>query len=120
MHCVDWFPTIAELAGYRPEAGLKWDGVSQWAAMTGKVGEGPARAIYIAMKGQRSLRAGGWKLIARNKGKTELYHIAADPYETKDLAAAEPAKLGELRAILEAEHAKDDPELPKDLAGLPH
>ncbi|MEZ6057793.1 MAG: arylsulfatase [Planctomycetaceae bacterium] len=119
MHCVDWFPTIAELTGYAATTDLNWDGISQWKALsTGTVNETP-RTIYIAKSGERSVRRGGWKLIVNNKGKQELFHIADDPYEKRDLADSEPDKLAELLKLLEAEHAKDVPGIPADLKGFP-
>lgn len=121
MHAVDWLPTLATLVGYHPEKDLQWDGVSQWAAFMGAPADaGADRAIYIAKTNERSLRLGDWKLIQHPKGALELYNIAADPYETTDLASKEAEKVAELRAQLEAEHAKDDPVLPADLKGLPH
>ena len=121
MHCVDWFPTIATLVGYTPETDLNWDGVSQWATLTGRSTTPPDRTIYIAKAGTRSLRKGDWKLIVGGKDgtKQELFNLADDPYETTNLAASEPAKVKELRTLLDAEHAKDRPTLPPDLKGLP-
>jgi hypothetical protein len=55
-----------------------------------------------------------------NKGKPQLFDIAADPYEKNDLAAKEPKRLDELRALLAAEAAKDHKVMPADLKGLPH
>jgi arylsulfatase A-like enzyme len=50
---------------------------------------------------------GQWKLIEPNparvpKGKEELYDLAADPNETKNLATAQPKRVAELRAKLNA------------------
>ncbi|MGV3661722.1 MAG: arylsulfatase B [Prosthecobacter sp.] len=121
MHAVDWFPTIAAVVGYKPDTDLQWDGISQWAGLSGApVNLTADRMIYIAKKGERSLRLGDWKLIQHAKGAAELYNIAADPYEKRDLAASEAAKLEELRKRLEMEHARDNPTLPADLEGLPH
>jgi arylsulfatase A-like enzyme len=119
MHCVDWFPTIAEIVGYRPASDLRWDGVSQWAALQGRAEPDAKRLIYIASNGGQSVRQGGWKLIVRKQSKPELYNIAADPYETTDLATAEPSRVEELQALLQAERAKDQKDLPADLVGLP-
>lgn len=119
MHCVDWLPTIAELVGYTPAEDLNWDGVSQWAALTGATASPAPRSIYIAKSNERSLRDGDWKLIVRNQGTPELFNIAADPYEKNDLADVEPERVAKLQKLLKAEHAKDDPTLPADLKGLP-
>jgi arylsulfatase A-like enzyme len=70
--------------------------------------------------GARSLRLGDWKLIRPAKGKAELYNIAADPYEKKNLAVEEPARLKELQERLVAEHSLDNPVMPEDLKGFPH
>jgi arylsulfatase A-like enzyme len=43
---------------------------------------------------------GRWKLIVNN-GRPELYDVHADPGELTDLAAAQPAKVAELRALLD-------------------
>lgn len=120
MHCVDWFPTLAELTGYKPTDDLKWDGVSQWSALTGAAAKPTDRSIYIATPNARSLRHGDWKLISRNDGKHELFHIATDPYEKVDQAAQETGKRDELLKLLAAEQAKDVTVLPEDLKGLPH
>ena len=121
MHVVDWMPTLATLVGYEPKEDLKWDGVSQWLPLRGARIMPPPRSIFIAHRsGDASLRLGEWKLISRAKGKAELFNIAADAYETQNLAAENPAKVAELAALLAAEKAKDDPKLPADLEGLPH
>ena len=46
----------------------------------------------------RWIRAGDWKLIAFQDGKTppELYDVKADPFEEQNLARAEPDKVREL------------------------
>jgi arylsulfatase A-like enzyme len=44
-----------------------------------------------------------WKLIHYHEdGRDELYHLATDPGEQKDLAAAEPQRVKDLRAKLDA------------------
>jgi len=106
--------------GYRSETDLKWDGINQWPLLTGQSQQPEARSIYIAMQnGGRALRRGDWKLIAPPTGKSQLYNLAADPYEANDLADTQPAKLAELRELLAEQQAQDNPELPPDLVGLP-
>lgn len=116
LHVVDWFPTIAALAG--APADPAWDGLDRWDVLNGA--EAAPRTIYVAHKTQgQALIRGSWKLIAHPKGKTELYDLAADPYEKNDLAGAKPEAVDELSKLLAAERAKDDPKLPDDLRGLP-
>jgi arylsulfatase I/J len=119
MHVADWFPTIAGLAGCGPKADLKWDGIDQWPALTGAPPAGADSAIYIAMQGGQALLQGDWKLIVRNKSKPELYNLADDPYETKDVAVARAAEVRRLEKLLREHRDRDDPMLPRDLEGLP-
>ncbi len=119
MHVVDWFPTIASLVGFESKADLKWDGVNQWAALTGTRDNVAPRTIYIAMNGGQALRHGDWKLIEREESKSQLFNIAADPFEKSNLADAEPEKLAMLRKLLAEQQSKDEPKLPEDLVGLP-
>ena len=118
MHAVDWLPTVAALAGYQPSGDLKWDGINQWPALTGAAVDPAPRTIYIAMKKGHALRHGDWKLVAPGQGAPQLFNIAEDPCEKTNRAAGEPAKLAELQALLAAQQAKDNPNLPPDLAGI--
>ena len=48
-----------------------------------------------------AVRAGDWKLLEYfEDGRTELYNLAADPGEERDLASFEPARAAELRTRL--------------------
>ena len=102
MHAVDWFPTLAAPRRLQTETRSE---VGRRQPMAGAHrrhrGSPEPRTIYIAMQnGGRALRHGDWKLIAPAAGKPELYNLAADPYETNDLAETQPAKLAELRSCL--------------------
>jgi arylsulfatase A-like enzyme len=65
-----------------------------------------------------------WKLIVLDKTKKreeslQLYDLLADPYETTDLAAKEPALVAEYLAIAEADAALDLADMPADLRDAP-
>lgn len=60
---------------------------------------GPVLQPYLRLI--RSLRVGSHKLIWGSDGRHELYDVQADPAETQDLAAAEPALVRELERKLE-------------------
>lgn len=120
MHAVDWFPTIAQLVGYETKTALKWDGLSMWPLRSSPKGPGIIRTIYIATHGSHSLRHDNWKLIESKKDEVQLFNIAEDPFEKNDQAKARPEIVTELRALLAAERAKDEPNMPADLKGLPH
>ncbi|NEL27474.1 MAG: arylsulfatase, partial [Xanthomonas perforans] len=67
---------------------------------------------------RRALRKGDWKAVYLPAGtnrytrkgvstsRWQLFNVARDPGETRDLAAAEPARLAELVAAYDA-YAKD-------------
>lgn len=119
MHVADWMPTIADLVSYNSHVDLQWDGVNQWPALTGTATDSEPRTIYIAMKGGHSIRYGDWKLIVPRKGKAQLFNIGNDPYEKSDMADSMPDIVTDLRSRLAAHQAKDQPDLPQDLNGLP-
>ena len=54
-------------------------------------------AIYWEHEGNRAVRVGDWKLVAKGaKGAWELYNLAEDRTELHNLAAAQPARAKEL------------------------
>jgi arylsulfatase len=54
-------------------------------------------AIYWEHEGNRAIRRGDWKAVAKGPGgKWELYDLSTDRVESTDLAAREPATLREL------------------------
>jgi arylsulfatase len=69
--------------------------------------------LFWEHQGNRALRVGDWKLVARVKNGTkftpedenkwELYNLGTDPSETIDLAPKFPQRLKEMVAQWEAE-----------------
>jgi len=119
-HISDWMPTFCALAGFTSEKDLKWDGKNIWPQLTGAEPAKP-RTIYTAAPNfsALALRDGDWKLIVPNggakkntateAGEVELYDLATDPGETKNLASAMPERVAELRVKLtEASKADRD------------
>ena len=103
VHVVDVVPTVLELAGVaapREHAGRPvppFHGRSFAAALAG--GELPPRGtLWWCHEGHRAVREGDWKLVAAKGGPWELYDLARDRCETRDLAAAEPARVATLAA----------------------
>lgn len=108
VHIVDWMPTLCELVGYSSEQDLHWDGQNIWPLVCGGEDKPAPRTLYWKTPNASALRRGDWKLVARNKGKkTELYDLAADPYEKQDIAQQHPQLVNNLRQLL-AQHAEDD------------
>ncbi|KAF0178139.1 MAG: Sulfatase [Limisphaerales bacterium] len=126
MHAVDWMPTLCALAGAKPAGDLKWDGANIWPLLT-RAEQSPApRTIYSAGTGFRSaaVRHGDWKLIvnhaaAGKKGTKqppaeELFNLATDPGETKNLAAEKPEVLADMKRRLAEVSARDKDAVAKD------
>jgi len=118
MHAVDWYPTLLKLAGASPTQKLDLDGLDCWPTLT-RGAKSPHDAILLAgtTPGKMAIRMGDWKLLVnatetdaeespgedtRGAGKVELYNLAADVSESKNLAASQPGKVKQLRARLDA------------------
>jgi len=97
----DIYPTFAEIAGVKIPAGL--DGVSIQRALKGQR-QPEHEFLYWEFheRGfQQAVRMGQWKAVRLAKDKPlELYDLASDPYEQKDVAAAQPAVVAKIEAYL--------------------
>ena len=125
LHAADWMPTLTKLAGWKPAKAPKFDGLDVWPLLTGAVTNPEPRTIYIPMVGGAAVLDGEWKLIAhaaaakgKVRGRSELFHITADPYEENDVSAAEPERVKALEAKLTDLRRDDLTELPADLKGI--
>jgi arylsulfatase len=106
-HVMDFFPTIAEATGaVRPAeiAGVTLkplSGVSLVPLLRGLAW--PERGIPTAHEGARGYRLGQWKIVWGKRQAEpphwELYDLAHDVGEERDLAASQPAKTAELAAL---------------------
>ncbi len=103
----DIVPTFLELAGLPPAsptfAGRPVEPVrgTSWAAhLRGESKEvhRPDEATGWELFGHRAIRQGDWKIVALADGEWQLFNLAEDPGETRDLAAAQPARLKRLIA----------------------
>lgn len=108
LHAVDWYPTLLKLTGTTLPQKLPLDGLDIWPVLTAGA-KSPHDALIICgtERGQAAIRMGDWKLLvggggkpkgAKASGTQQLYHLAEDPGETRNLAADRPEKLKELRA----------------------
>ncbi|MFM7133675.1 MAG: arylsulfatase B, partial [Planctomycetota bacterium] len=104
MHAVDLYPTLASLAGASTAKCKPLDGVNVWPSIAEGRPSTRAEVIYNIEPFRGAVRQGDWKLIwsALIPSKVELYNLADDPYETKNLADANPAKVAAMQARLNA------------------
>jgi arylsulfatase A-like enzyme len=103
VHVVDWMPTLCGQAGYKPDQDLKWDGQDIWPVLTGAVAAKPRELYWVGSGGREvAVRQGDWKLIEYRKPKAavELFNLADDPNEQKNLASAQPERVEALKRLL--------------------
>ncbi|MCW5761017.1 MAG: sulfatase-like hydrolase/transferase, partial [Phenylobacterium sp.] len=102
---VDVMPTLAAAAGTTPPADRPIDGTNLLPYLTGRrPAAAPHDAIFWQDGGYLAVLKDGWKLqTSDNPRRDWLFHVAVDPTEQTNLAAANPAKVAELKAAL-AEH----------------
>jgi len=110
---VDYYPTFLDLAGIRPSAKQKLDGVSILPLLNdpgAELGRATlywhyplARPHFLGGRSGGAIRHGDWKLKESfNGGKLELYNLADDLGEENDLSRSMPEKVTELHAKLKA------------------
>ncbi len=105
---MDLFATVCEAAGAKPPEDI--DGVSLLADMLGKAQQPPKRDLaWVRREGGMmyagrdfyAFRRGDWKLLQNTAFQPyQLYNLANDPEEKRDLAKAEPKVYRELVAAL--------------------
>lgn len=122
MHAVDWFPTLVKLAGGSLDQPLPLDGRDVWPMLT-QGAKSPQEALLLVQSPTRAaVRMGDWKLLlnanetdseeaaparpkqaaANKQNEVELYNLAADVGETKNLATEQPERVATMRAKLES------------------
>jgi arylsulfatase A-like enzyme/dienelactone hydrolase len=114
LHAVDWYPTLLQLAGASLEQKQAPDGLDIWPVLA-RGAKSPHDAILLAgtTPARMALRMGDWKLLLHPNGpearadlgaapQVELYNLADDIGESRNLAAAEPERVKKMRTCLEA------------------
>jgi arylsulfatase A-like enzyme len=99
---LDIFATIAALTGAPTDSARPLDGVNLMPFVTGKNTSAPHEAVYLRKfdQGAFAVRRGDYKLVIPKSGTApQLYNLAADLGETKDLAADRPELLAELEQL---------------------
>lgn len=106
-HLVDIMATCVDVSGaeypqqFQGQPITPLEGQSLRPVFDGKVID--REAIYWEHEGNRAIRVGDWKLVAKGaSGPWELYNVAVDRTESNDLAKAEPTRVRLLSAMWQA------------------
>jgi arylsulfatase len=103
-HVVDVVPTLEAIAG-RESSDAREEpsssdshlrGASLLALLRGETSE--PRTLYWEHEGNRAISDGDWKLVSRWPSGWELYDLASDRFETRDLASSSPQRVNEMAA----------------------
>lgn len=110
----DFLPTAAELAGAKLPDGFKPDGFSLVSFLKG--GPAPKRECFYWELHEtapiQAVRFGDWKAVRNGpKAKLELFDLAQDPGEKKNLAAEKPDLVKKAESLMAASR-QDDPAWP--------
>lgn len=106
-HVIDLLATCLDAAGvayprtFQDRAITPLEGKSLLPIFQGKTRSGH-EAIFWEHEGNRAIRQGKWKLVARHQGEWELYDLDGDRTELTNLAAKQPDKVKELTNRYEA------------------
>ena len=101
---IDVFATALAAAAVPMPTDKTYDSVNIVPHLAGEVKTPPHERLLWRMHGKRSfaIREGNWKLIRTGETAPELYDLAADIAESKDLATGKPEVTARLAASLEA------------------
>jgi len=105
-HVIDLMATCVDAAGaeyprtFKDRPITPLEGKSLLPIFLGQTRPGHT-AIFWEHEGNRAVRQGKWKLVARHKGDWELYDLEADRTEMANQAAKQPEKVKELAALHE-------------------
>jgi arylsulfatase len=103
-HVIDLMPTVVELAGATYPASRHnrviqpAEGRSLAPALTGRPAP-VARTLFWEHEGNKAVRLGDWKAVAKGRTAWELYDLSSDRAEGHNLATAQPAKTQELATL---------------------
>ncbi|WP_170151039.1 arylsulfatase [Hephaestia caeni] len=102
-HLIDVMPTLVEISGatypktFHGHAIVPMQGRSFAPAFRGQALHRD-KPIFWEHEGNRAVRDGKWKLVARYSRPWQLFDMSRDRSETRDLAAANPARVREMAA----------------------
>ena len=102
---LDFLPTAVAVAGGELPTDRKFDGVNLIPYLTGENTGAPHETLFWRSGGpggNYAARMGDWKLVRLGKAAPELYDLASDVDESKNLASEKPDVLAKLQSAVEA------------------
>lgn len=120
----DWFPTLCDAAGLPRPDGL--DGESLWPVLTGTQSglkrSKPMVWVFPEYGGQVAVRIGDFKVVrqglkTKTPGNWEVYDLATDPWESKDLASEHREIVAQALDVLRRE-VSENPVFPVPIPGV--
>jgi arylsulfatase A-like enzyme len=116
----DFYRTILEAAGFPVPAGMGDDGISLLPLLRDPRARLPRDQLffhyphyYPTTTPVSAVLARDWKLLEYlEDGRTELYHLAEDPAEAKDLSTAMPDQTARLKGALHAWRRQVNAQMP--------
>jgi arylsulfatase A-like enzyme len=121
----DLHPTVMELAGHPPP--VHEDGMSLAPLMADPAAKLRRDTLYFhyphyyaTTTPVSAMRARDWKLLEYHEdGRLELYNLAADPTESRNLAASDPARANEMRGQLRSWRERVGAQMPEKNPAAP-
>ncbi|MES2791954.1 MAG: arylsulfatase [Planctomycetota bacterium] len=111
-HLIDIMATVVDVSGaaypheHRGQPIKPMEGKSLRPALSGSPITAAPRQIYWEHEGNRAVREGNWKLVAKEDQPWELYDIDADRTELNNLAEQHPDRVRDLSAKWDAYAAR--------------
>jgi arylsulfatase len=100
-HLIDIAATLVDISGAAyPKEATPLEGISLKSAFANK--PMAREAIYWEHEGNRAIRQGDWKLVAKHNKPWELYDISKDRVEINDLASKYPEKVHQMAKLYES------------------
>ncbi|MDR3621353.1 MAG: sulfatase-like hydrolase/transferase [Paludisphaera borealis] len=104
-HLTDLLPTFAAVAGAAVDPAWRVDGKNLLPVWLGRKAA-PERTLFWEWRAegadQIAAMRGDFKLVVTRSGKPELFNVASDPAERRDLSAAHPELAESLKSDLDA------------------